>query len=410
MMSALRRWLPARVPPAAAPLYWARGLRAFADGYVSLLLPVYLKALGFDAFQIGLIAATTLVGSAAATIAVGFTAHRFGRRWLLVIATLLMIGTGVGFVAATRFWPLMVVAFVGTLNPSPSDVSLFLPLEQALLAEAAPAKARTNAFVVYSLIGSLVGALGSLAAGVPELVHGWLGVDAIDALRWMFGLYAVLGLATYHLYRRLPASLDAKPEKPAPPLGPSRKIVFGLAALFSLDAFGGGLVVQSLLALWLFERFGLSLAVAGTIFFWSGLASAASFIAAGHLAKRIGLVNTMVFTHFPSNLCLIAMAFAPKLWLVVVLWLVRSALSQMDVPARTSYVMAMVTPPERAAAASVTAVPRSLAAAVAPALAGWLLALSPFGWPVLIAGGLKGIYDLLLLGCFGRRKPPEEAD
>ncbi len=409
-MPALPRLLPAGVAPAAAALYWARGLRAFADGFVSLLLPVYLKALGFGAFQIGLITATTLIGSAAATLAVGFTAHRYGRRLLLVIATLLMIGTGIGFVAARQFWPLMVVAFVGTLNPSPSDVSLFLPLEQALLAEAAPAKARTNAFVLYSLIGSLVGAVGSLAAGLPDLVHGWLGLDTIDALRWMFGLYALIGLATYHLYRRLPASLDAKPDKPASPLGPSRKIVFGLAALFSLDAFGGGLVVQSLLALWLFERFGLSLAVAGTIFFWSGLASAASFIAAGRLAKRIGLINTMVFTHFPSNLCLIAMAFAPKLWLVVALWLVRSALSQMDVPARSSYVMAVVTPAERAAAASVTAVPRSLVAAIAPALAGWRLALTPFGWPVLIAGGLKGIYDLLLLACFGRRTPPEESD
>jgi MFS family permease len=409
-MPPLRRLLPAGISQAAVPFYWARGLRAFADGYVSLLLPVYLKALGFDAFQIGIIAATTLIGSAAATIIVGFTAHRYGRRWLLVIATLLMIGTGIGFVAATRFWPLMIVAFVGTLNPSPSDVSLFLPLEQALLAEAAPAQSRTNAFVLYSLIGSLVGALGSLAAGLPEIAHNWLGIDAIDSLRWMFGLYALLGLTTYHVYRRLPASFDAKPDKPTPPLGPSRNIVFGLAALFSLDAFGGGLVVQSLLALWLFERFGLSLAVAGTIFFWSGLASAASFIAAGGLAKRIGLINTMVFTHFPSNLCLIAMAFASKLWLVVALWLVRCALSQMDVPARSTYVMAMVTPPERAAAASVTAVPRSLVAAVAPALAGWLLALTPFGWPVLIAGGLKGIYDLLLLACFGRRKPPDESN
>ena len=409
-MAPPQRWLPSGVAPAAASLYWARGLRAFADGYVSLLLPVYLKALAFGAFQIGLITATTLIGSAAATIVVGFTAHRYGRRSLLVIATLLMIGTGVGFVAATQFWPLMVVAFVGTLNPSPSDVSLFLPLEQALLAEAAPANARTNAFVLYSLIGSLVGAVGSLAAGLPDLVHGWFGFNVIDALRWMFGLYALIGLATYHLYRRLPASLDVKPDKPAPPLGPSRNVVFGLAALFSLDAFGGGLVVQSLLALWLFERFGLSLAVAGTIFFWSGLASATSFIAAGGLAKRIGLINTMVFTHFPSNLCLIAMAFAPKLWLVVALWLARCALSQMDVPARSSYVMAVVTPAERAAAASVTAVPRSLVAAIAPALAGWLLALTPFGWPVLIAGGLKGIYDLLLLTCFGRRKPPEEGE
>jgi predicted MFS family arabinose efflux permease len=262
--------------------------------------------------------------------------------------------------------------------------------------------------VVYSLVGSLVGALGALAAGLPDAARSWLGLDFVDSLRWMFGLYALLGLASYHLYRRLPVGLDPKVETPAAPLGPSRNVVLGLAALFSLDAFGGGLIVQSLLALWFFQRFGLSLATAGTIFFWSGLASAASYVAAGRIAARIGLVNTMVFTHLPSNLCLVAMAFAPKLWIAVALWLTRSSLSQMDVPTRTSYVMAMVTPAERAAAASATAVPRSLAAALAPVLAGWLLTVSPFGWPALLAGGLKAVYDLLLLACFGGRKPPEE--
>ena len=402
------RILPAGVAPATASLYGARGLRAFGDGFVSLLLPVYLKALGFDAFEIGLIAAATLIGSAAATTAVGFTAHRYGRRGLLVIATLLMIGTGIGFAGFERFWPLALIAFCGTLNPSSGDVSLFVPLEQALLAEAAPARVRTDAFVLYSLVGSLVGALGALAAGLPEIARGWISLSFIDSLRWMFGLYALLGLASYHLYRRLPTSLDPKAEAPTAPLGPSRNIVLGLAALFSLDAFGGGLIVQSLLALWLFQRFGLSLATAGTIFFWSGLASAASYVAAGRIAARIGLVNTMVFTHLPSNLCLIAMAFAPKLWIAVALWLVRCSLSQMDVPTRTSYVMAVVTPAERAAAASVTAVPRSLAAALAPVLTGWLLTVSPFGWPLLLAGGLKAVYDLLLLAGFGGRKPPEE--
>jgi len=405
-----RKYLPEGLTEAGRLLYWGRALRAFGDGFVSLLLPVYLAALGFDPFRIGLITTATLVGSAAATMAVGFTAHRYGRRALLLLATLLMIATGFGFIVENRFWPLLVVAFLGTLNPSPSDVSLFLPLEQALLAEAAPDRARTHVFVVYSLIGSLVGALGALAAGLPELLQGALGIDLIRSLQCMFGLYAVLGLLSYHLYRRLPASLDRRPEKPAAPLGPSRGIVFGLAALFSLDAFGGGLIVQSLLALWLFERFGLTLAAAGTVFFWSGLFSAGSYVVAGRIARRFGLINTMVFTHLPSNLCLIAMAFAPNLASVVGLWFLRCALSQMDVPARTTYVMTMVTPPERTAAASVTALPRSLAAAVAPALAGWLLAASPFGWPLLIAGGAKAVYDVLLLISFGHRKPPAESD
>jgi MFS family permease len=193
------------------------------------------------------------------------------------------------------------------------------------------------------------------------------------------------------------------------PLGPSRRIVFTLAALFSLDSFGGGFFVQSLLALWLFDRFGLSLTTAASFFFWSGVLSALSYLVAVRIAGRIGLVNTMVFTHIPSSLCVMLVPFVPQLGVVLALLLVRAALSQMDVPTRTSYVMAIVTPPERAAAASMTAVPRSLASAASPVLAGWLMSVSAFAWPLLIGGGLKIIYDLLLLAMFHRIKPPEEA-
>jgi MFS family permease len=261
------RILPDGVTRNTVTLYWGRALRAFGDGFISLLLPVYLVALGFDAFAIGAIMATTMLGSAALTLGIGLTAHRFGRRALLVAATLVMIGTGLGFIFAKEFWPLLVIAFIGTLNPSTSDVSVFFPLEQALLAESVPPRSRTNAFAAYSVIGALVGALGSLAAGLPELLRAALGLGPLVALQAMFALYAVLGLASYFLYRRLPRSLDSHADRPLTPLGPSRGIVYTLAALFSLDSFGGGLVVQSMLALWLFERFGLSLAVAGTIFF-----------------------------------------------------------------------------------------------------------------------------------------------
>jgi MFS family permease len=403
------RILPDGVTRNTLTLYGGRALRAFADGFASLLLPVYLAALGFDAFAIGAIMAATMLGSAALTLGVGLTAHRYGRRALLILATLVMIGTGLGFIFATQFWPLLAIAFIGTLNPSTSDVSVFFPLEQALLTESVPPRSRTNVFAVYSVIGSLVGALGSLAAGLPELLRVGMGLGPLVALQAMFALYAILGLASYFLYRRLPRSLDSHAERVLTPLGPSRGIVYTLAAVFSLDAFGGGLVVQSMLALWLFERFGLSLAAAGTIFFWAGLLSAASFLASARIAKRIGLINTMVFTHLPSNLCLIALPFAPNLGVAVALWLLRCSLSQMDVPARSSYVMAVVTPPERAAAASITALPRSLVAALAPLLAGWMLTLSPFGWPVVLAGGLKAGYDVLLLLMFRHRRPPEEA-
>jgi MFS family permease len=391
-------------------LFVGRGLRAFGDGFVSLLLPVYITTLGFDVFAVGAIAAATLLGSAALTIFVGFAAHRVGRRRLLVAAAVLMIATGLGFLVERDFWPLIAIAFIGTLNPSPGDVSVFYPLEQALLAESVPAKIRTTSFAIYSLIGSLVAALGALAAGLPDLLRDAFAVNLLTALQTMFVLYTILGLATYFLYRRLPPRLDRREATASSALGPSRRIVFTLAALFSLDSFGGGLIVQSLLALWLFQRFGLSLEAAGAIFFWSGLFTAVSFLAAARLSRRIGLVNTMVFTHLPSNLCTIALPFAPSLAVAVPLLLLRAALSQMDVPTRSSYVMAVVTPPERAAAASITALPRSLAASLAPLLAGWLFALSPFGWPLVAAGSMKAIYDVLLLLLFQRHKPPEEQD
>lgn len=409
-MAALRRLrlLPDDSRPEARLLLCGRALRAFGDGFVSLLLPVYLKLLGFDALAIGVLTAATLAGSAALTLVVGFRAQRYGHRLLLLGATLLMIGTGMGFALETRFWPLLLVGFLGTLNPSSGDVSLFLPLEQALLADAAGDRSRTALFAAYSLTGSLVAALGALAAGVPEAVAAVLPVRLLQAVQGMFALYALLGLASYFLYRRLPDRPEHRRAAAPAPLGPSRRFVLALAALFSLDAFGGGFIVQSLLALWLFDRFGLSLAAAGSFFFWSGLLAAASYLVATRLAGRIGLVNTMVWTHLPSNLLLVLAPFASSLPVALGLLLLRSALSNMDVPTRTSYVMAVVTPGERAAAASVTAVPRSLAAAASPVAAGWLLGLTSFGWPLVAAGVLKLVYDVLLLAMFRHRRPPEE--
>ncbi len=398
----------ARRPSTASLLLSARGLRAFADGFVALLLPVYLTRLGFDPLDIGILTTATLLGSAVLTLAVGLMAHRLAPRRLLLAAALLMLATGISFALFGDFWPLVVIGFVGTLNPSAGDVSLFLPLEQSLLAHDVADDKRTALFARYSLVGSLVGALGSLAAGLPELASAVLPLDATAALQAMFVLYGLIGAAAFLLYRRLTpdAAESAGPVKQ--PLGQSRRIVLVLAALFSLDSFGGGFFVQSLLALWLFDRFGLSLAAAASFFFWSGVLTAFSYLVAVRIAGRIGLVNTMVFTHIPSSLCIIAVAFVPELGIVLALLLLRAALSQMDVPTRSSYVMAVVTPEERAAAASLTAVPRSLAAAASPALAGWLMTVSAFAWPFLIGGGLKIVYDLLLLALFRGVKPIEE--
>jgi len=393
----------------AALLLSARGLRAFADGFVALLLPVYLTQLGFDAFATGILTTATLLGSAALTLCVGLSAHRLEPRGLLVAASLLMFATGICFALFGDFWPLVVVGFVGTLNPTSGDVSLFLPLEQSLLSHSVTDDKRTALFARYSLVGSLFGALGALAAVIPEFAIAVMPLDFIGALKSMFVLYGLFGLVTFALYRRLPHG-GAEADGPVKqPLGASRRIVFTLAALFSLDSFGGGFFVQSLLALWLFDHFGLSLAMAASFFFWSGVLTAFSYLVAVRIAGRIGLVNTMVFTHIPSSLCVMLVPFVPDLGIVLALLLVRAALSQMDVPTRTSYVMAVVTPPERAAAASITAVPRSLASAMSPVLAGWLMSVSAFAWPLLIGGALKIVYDLLLLAMFRRIKPPEEA-
>lgn len=391
----------------ATRLYLARALRDFGDGFVAVLLPVYLSALGFGAAEIGLVATAALLGSALITIAVGALGSRHDPRTLLLAASLLMAATGVAFASLSDFAFILTAAFAGTLNPSAGNVSVFVPLEHAVLSRGVADVSRTRAFARYSLIGALAAAAGSLAAASPELMaHAGLG--RLAALKAMFVLYAVLGLAAGLVYARLPPGALSAPGIHTGRLGPSRRRVFRLAALFSLDAFAGGFVVHALLALWLFERFEMSLGAAGLFFFWSGLLAAFSFPVAAWIARRIGLVNTMVFTHIPASVFLILGAIAPSLEVALTCLLARAALSQMDVPPRSSYVMAVVTPHERAAAASITAVPRSLAAALSPALAGGLFSLGLLSWPLIICGVLKILYDLLLLWGFRHIRPPEE--
>jgi len=386
----------------------AKSLRAFADGFVSLLLPVYLLDLGFSPLQVGVIATATLAGSGLATLAIGFVAHRFSHRWLLLAATMLMAATGIAFASVTQFWPLVVVAFVGTLNPSSGDVSVFLPLEHAVLSNAVSDTRRTSIFARYSLAGSLAAATGSLAAGAPTFLAAHSSLSVSASMQAMFVLYALMGAASALAYRGLPRATETAASSAKSALGKSRPIVYTLAALFSIDAFGGGLVVQSMIALWLYQRFELSLATAGSLFFWLGLVTSVSYLIAARVSRRIGLVNTMVFTHLPANVCLVLIPFVADLGSAIALLIVRAALSQMDVPTRTSYVMAIVEPSERPAAASVTSVPRSLAAAVGPSLAGYLLTVSTFGWPLVVAGAVKIVYDLLLLVLFANVRPPEE--
>jgi MFS family permease len=385
-------------------LLTARSLRAFADGYVAVLLPAYLLALGYGTIEVGVLSTVTMLGSAAATLAVGRWGHRFELRRMLMAAAVLMTVTGVGFAAFSSLWPLLIVALAGTMNPGGGDVSVFYPLEHTALAAATPAQTRTSAFARYSFIGSMFGAVGALGAAAPEWLAQSNTVGMLDALKLMFVLYGAIGIAVGAIYARFPAA-PADVEKPPVPLGPSKATVWKLAGLFSVDSFAGGFIINSLLALWLFERFQMSLTAAGAFFFWTGLLSAVSQLAAAPLARRIGLVNTMVFTHLPANFCLIAAAFAPTLDIALALLLVRSALSQMDVPARGAYVMSVVTPAERPAAASFTAVPRSLASSLSPAITGALFAAGAMAAPLVLCGVLKSAYDVALLVMFRKVRP-----
>ena len=369
------------------------------------MLPAYLVAIGFGTVEIGIVAAASLLGSALLTLGVGVVAPRYELRHLLIAGAVLMAATGV-MLNVEDLLLIVVVAFIGTVNPSGGDVGMLVPLEQTVLARDVTDRDRTRVFARYSLIGAMSTAAGALSAAVPDVLVT-AGIGRITAFKLMFCFYGVLGLLAAALYRRVQPS-HAEQRHVSTPLGPSRGMVYKLAALFSLDAFAGGFVVQSLLALWLFKRFGISLSAASLFFFWTSVLSALSYPLASWLSRRIGLVNTMVFTHIPSSVCLIAAAFAPNLAWVLGLLLVRSALSQMDVPTRTSYVMAVVTPAERASAASVTAVPRSLASSISPAFAGVLFGPAFSGLPLILCGTLKIVYDLALLYTCRHVKPPEE--
>jgi MFS family permease len=387
-------------------VYAARAVRGFGDGFAVIILPAYLTEIGFDPFRVGVIATAALLGTALTTLAAGFLGKQYKLRKLLLITAFVMLATGVAIPSFEHLALLVPIVFVGTMNPQAGDMGMMVPLEQALLARGATDEERTGIFSRYSLSGDLATAAGTLAAAMPDALTSF-GFSKIGALKAMFYLYAALGLLSAVFYQALPAGRREETHRQAA-LGRSRWIVYKLTALFSLDAFGGGFAVQSIVALWLFQRFGLSLSAVSIFYFCTSILNAFSYLVAEWIAKRVGLVNTMVFTHIPSNLCLIIAAFVPSLPVVLAFLLIRAALSQMDVPTRTSYVMAVVTPAERSAAAGVTAAPRSLALSVGPALSGALLGTGFSGLPFVISGTLKTVYDLALLFAFRHIKPPEE--
>lgn len=378
------------------PLTTARAVRGVADGFVSALLAQYLAHLGFDGLQIGLIVTGTLLGSAALTLGLGLRLGHRDPRTLLLWSCALMAATGIGFVTMTEFWPLLAVAVIGTMNPSAGDVSVFLPIEQAAIADRTDEHERPRRFAVYNLAGGFGAAIGALASPLPSRLARSRGWDVAATERAAFAILVVAAALAALAYTRL-ARAEHRPPRPAAPLRRSRAIVLRLAALFSLDSAGGGLAIHAILVLYLQRRFDLDAAAIGATLSATALLASFSQLLSARLAARIGLVRTMVFTHLPANVLLVLAGVAPSAPVAIACLLGRASMSSMDIPARQALVMRLVPPEERAAAAAVTNIPRSLAAATTPALAGLLLDRSTFGWPLILAGASKIAYDLLLL-------------
>lgn len=378
-------------------LLFTRSLRLFAYGALSVVLVFYLTDLGFNPSQIGLLLTLTLVGDTVVSLVLTTRADRVGRRRMLIAGAVLMALAGLVFALTSNFVVLLVAGTLGVISPSGNEVGPFLPIEQAALAQVIPPTARTSAFAWYTLVGALATAAGSLSGG--GLAQGF------HSYRTVVVLYAVIGGLLALSFTRLSPSAEVPAVVRGSLLGVgrSRRIVLTLASLFALDAFAGGFVVQSFAAYWFYLRFGVSPAGLGAIFFGANVLAGVSALAAARLAARFGLVRTMVFTHLPSNVLLILVPLMPTLPLAVAVLFARFSISQMDVPTRQSYLMAVVGPEERSAAAGITGVARTLGAAIAPVFAGLLFAQPALiGVPFFIAGGLKIVYDLLLYRGFAR--------
>jgi MFS family permease len=389
-------------------LFVTCAIRNFAYGFLSIVLGLYLAALGLDSTAIGTVFTAALIGGAVMTIVLTTVADRWGRRLLLVAGSVLMALAGGVFATTDQLGWLLLAAIVGTISPSGKDVGPFLSIEQAILPSTVDARQRTDLFAAYNLVASLATAGGALAVGLPEL----LGLAPLAGYQLLVWGYAGTALILAMLFSRLSPAAEAPTRAsmsaPSPGFRQSRGMVAKLAVLFSVDAFAGGFIVQGLMAYWLSLRFDADTSALAGIFFGINLCAALSFLAAAPLARRFGLLNTMVFTHLPSNLMLLAVPLMPTLGLAVGLLLARHLLSQMDVPTRQSYTMAIVEPEERASAAGILSVARSAAAGIAPAFAGATLAVPALGLPFLVAGGLKVIYDLCLFATFRGIRPPEE--
>jgi MFS family permease len=401
-------------------LFAARFIRLFAYGSLSVVLVFFLVGIGLSESQIGTLLTLTLAGDVVVSLLLTTRADRIGRRRTLMAGAVLMIAAGLVFAATSHLWLLVLAGTIGVISPSGNEVGPFLPVEQASLSQIIPARDRTDVFAWYTLAGSLATALGSLVGGAATRLLQNAGATPLTSYRGVVVLYALLGAALFALFSKVSAAAEVtvRSEQKTPRglladlsgLDESRGVVAKLSALFAIDSFGGGFVIQSFAAYWFYLRFGLKPEALGAIFFVANVLAGISALLASRLASRIGLVNTMVFTHLPSNVLLILVPLMPTLPLAILMLLIRFSISQMDVPTRQSYVMAVVTPEERSSAAGITGVARTTGAAMSPVLAGLMFARPALiNLPFFVAGGLKIVYDLLLWKAFVAVKPPEEA-
>ena len=403
--------------PDVALLFATRILRMFGYGFLAVVLVLYLAAIGLSGGEVGLLLGLALLGDAGISLWLTTHADRIGRRRVLLVGSMLMLLAGFAFVATPVFAVLLVAATIGVLSPSGNEVGPFLPVEQAALTQLVPARSRTGLFAWYQLAGSFATAAGTLAGGVVSQVAINGGASSADAYRVVIIGYAVVGGALAMLFTRVSAAVEVPDAEVADQtvrdrlgLHRSRGVVLRLSALFALDAFAGGFAIQSFIAYWFHLRYGVDPGALGAILSAANVLAGLSALAAGRLAARFGLIRTMVFTHLPSNVLLMLVPLMPNLPLAVTMLLARFAISQMDVPTRQSYTMAIVAPDERSAAAGVTGIARSLGVAAAPLIAGPLFATAALAsLPFLISGGLKIVYDLLLYRSFRRLPPPEES-
>jgi MFS family permease len=397
-------------------LFITRMLRLFAYGMLAVILGLYLAEMGLADTQIGLLLSLTLLGDAAISLPITIIADRLGRRRMLFIGALLMVFAGIVFALTHDITLLTIVAILGTISPSGNEVGPFLAIEQAALPQTTTDAQRTQVFAWYSLLGSLATGVGSLVGGVLAQVLQDAGRSPLDSYRMVILAYALLGGILALLFTRLSAAIEVA-QTGAPPtlqslfgLKRSRKVVYKLSLLFMIDAFAGGLVVQSLVALWFNRRFGIDPALIGAIYLGANLFAGLSALAAARIAARFGLINTMVFTHVPSNIFLLLIPLMPTLPLAIFMLLLRFSISQMDVPTRQSYTVAVVDPDERSAANGVTSLARTSASALSPLVTGALFRVGGVGLslPFILAGSLKLLYDFLLYRSFKSIKPPEE--